>query len=192
MEFSRQDYWDEKPFPSPTDLLDPEIKPRSPTLQADSSPSDPPGKPSNSSRPLRAAKPSVLAGRVNLLPVLALGLGKFRDSSLAFLCPCFFPALPCGQSLMSTWIFTSSVYLVGREGNGNPLQCSCLENPRDRGALWAAVYGVAQSWTRLKQLSSSSSSYLVGGEGDEKQYDLPAPQMLGSNAPHKCFSFLCP
>ena len=35
------------------------------------------------------------------------------------------------------------------EGNGNPLQCSCLENPRDRGAWWAAVYGVAQSWTRL-------------------------------------------
>ena len=42
------------------------------------------------------------------------------------------------------------------EGNGNPLQCSCLENPRDRGAWWAAVYGVAQSQTRLKQLSSSS------------------------------------
>ena len=36
------------------------------------------------------------------------------------------------------------------EGNGNPLQCSCLENPRDREAWWAAVYGVAQSWTRLK------------------------------------------
>ena len=44
------------------------------------------------------------------------------------------------------------------EGNGNPLQCSCLENPRDGGAWWAAVYGVAQSRTRLKQLSSSSSS----------------------------------
>ena len=42
------------------------------------------------------------------------------------------------------------------EGNGNPLQCSCLENPRDDGALWAAVYGVAQSQTRLKWLSSSS------------------------------------
>ena len=43
-------------------------------------------------------------------------------------------------------------------GNGNPLQCSCLENPRDGGGLWAAVYGVAQSRTRLKRLSSSSSS----------------------------------
>ena len=43
------------------------------------------------------------------------------------------------------------------EGNGNPFQCSCLENPRDGGAWWAAVYGVAQSWTRLKRLSSSRS-----------------------------------
>ena len=42
------------------------------------------------------------------------------------------------------------------EGNGNPLQCSCLENPRDEGAWWAAIYGVAQSQTRLKWLSSSS------------------------------------
>ena len=44
------------------------------------------------------------------------------------------------------------------EGNGNLLQCSCLENPRDGRAWWAAVYGVAQSWTWLKRLSSSSSS----------------------------------
>ena len=43
------------------------------------------------------------------------------------------------------------------KGNGNPLQCSCLENPRDGGAWWAAVYGVAQSRTRLKRLSSSST-----------------------------------
>ena len=46
------------------------------------------------------------------------------------------------------------------EGNGNLLQCSCLENPRDGGAWWTVVYGVAQSRTRLKQLSSSSSSSL--------------------------------
>ena len=50
------------------------------------------------------------------------------------------------------------------EGNGNPLQCSCLENPRGGRAWWAAVYGVTQSRTRLKRLSSSSSRmhvYLV-------------------------------
>ena len=53
--------------------------------------------------------------------------------------------------------FHFSLSCIG-EGNGNPLQCSCLEDPRDRGAWWAAIYGVAQSWTRLKRLSSSSSS----------------------------------
>ena len=52
--------------------------------------------------------------------------------------------------------FHFSLLCIG-EGNGNPLQCSCLENPKDGGAWWAAVYGVAQSWTRLKRLSSSSS-----------------------------------
>ena len=52
----------------------------------------------------------------------------------------------------------SDLAAAAAEGNGNPLQCSCLENPRDGGAWWAAVYGVAQSWTRLKWLSSSSSS----------------------------------
>ena len=54
--------------------------------------------------------------------------------------------------------FHFSLSCIG-EGNGNPLQCSCLENPRDGGAWWAAVYGVSQSWTRLKWLSSSSSRH---------------------------------
>ena len=53
--------------------------------------------------------------------------------------------------------FHFSLSCIG-EGNGNPLQCSCLENPGVGGASWAAVYGVAQSRTRLKRLSSSSSS----------------------------------
>ena len=61
--------------------------------------------------------------------------------------------------------FHFSLSCIG-EGNGNPLQCSCLENPRDGGAWWAAVSGVAQSRTRLRRLSSSSSSsgnlYLQG------------------------------
>ena len=51
--------------------------------------------------------------------------------------------------------FHFSLSCIG-EGNGNPLQCSCLENPRDGGAWGAAVYGVAQSWTRLKRLRSNS------------------------------------
>ena len=52
--------------------------------------------------------------------------------------------------------FHFSLSCIG-EGNGNPLQCSCLENPRDGGAWGAAVYGIAQSQTRLKQLSSSNT-----------------------------------
>ena len=64
---------------------------------------------------------------------------------------------------MFIWhLMTSHVRCIG-EGNGNPLQCSCLENPRDGGAWWAAVYGVAQSRTRLKRLSISTSSSHVRG-----------------------------
>ena len=65
------------------------------------------------------------------------------------------------------WVTSLSLSRIG-EGNDNPLQCSCLENPRDRGAWWAAVYGVAQSRTRLKRLSSSSNSIIswkVNGTG---------------------------
>ena len=84
--------------------------------------------------------------------------------------PVFFPGKSYGQRRLvgcSPWghkesdmterlHFHFSLSCIG-EGNGNPLQCSCLENPRDGGALWAAVYGVAQSRTQLKQLSSRSS-----------------------------------
>ena len=63
------------------------------------------------------------------------------------------------------WVTSLSLFTFWNcigEGNGNPLQCSCLENPRDRGAWLAAVYGVAQSRTRLKWLSSSSSRMCIG------------------------------
>ena len=66
-------------------------------------------------------------------------------------------------SLSQTWQqlpFHFSLSCIG-EGNGNPLQCPCLESPRDGGAWWAAVYGVAQSRTRLKRLSSSSSNTYI-------------------------------
>ena len=56
--------------------------------------------------------------------------------------------------------FHFSLSCIG-EGNGNPFQCSSLENPRDRGAWWVAIYGVAQSRTQLKWLSSSSSIELL-------------------------------
>ena len=62
----------------------------------------------------------------------------------------------CKESDTTEWLpFHFSLSCIG-EGNGNPLQCSCLENPRDGGAWWAAVYGVVQSQTRLKWFSCSS------------------------------------
>ena len=91
------------------------------------------------------------------------------------------------DSLISTWyhglnLITRQVHtaqgtvgecflclLCSGEGNGNPLQCSCLENPRDGGAWWAAIYGVAQSRTRLKRLSSSSSMFIEGGDGNQEK-----------------------
>jgi len=76
--------------------------------------------------------------------------------------------------------FHFSLSCIG-EGNGNPLQCSCLENPRNGGAWWAAVYGVAQSRTRLKRLSSSSSSL---GWMDVLEAAFTVPMWLsGKNPP---------
>ena len=65
--------------------------------------------------------------------------------------PGFLTTGPPGKAYIPLFIGTHG------EGKGNPLQYSCLENPEDRGAWWAVVYGVAQSRTRLKRLSSSSS-----------------------------------
>ena len=80
------------------------------------------------------------------------------------------------ESDMTEWLhFHFSLSHIG-EGNGNPLQCSCLENPRDGGAWWAVVYGVTQSRTRLKWLSSSSSNALQGGK---------------HTVPSVCHSILC-
>ena len=86
-----------------------------------------------------------------------------------------------GQTRLSDFTFTFhfSLSRIG-EGNGNPLQCSCLENSRDRGAWWASVYRVAQSRTRLKRLSSSSSSCLIGeGNGTPLQYSCLENPMDG-------------
>ena len=95
--------------------------------------------------------------------------------------------------------FDFSLSCIG-EGNGNPLQCSCLENPRDGGAWWAAVCGVTQSWTRLKRLSSSSSSsrlldavpsYPVGreagGEDEEVGVGVMKAEASGAQGPSAKF-----
>ena len=76
------------------------------------------------------------------------------------------------ESGMTEWLhFHFSLSYTG-EGNGSPLQCSCLENPRDGGAWWAAVYGVAQRWTRLKRLRNSSSRDGWKGTGEDRKESL--------------------
>ena len=91
------------------------------------------------------------------------------------------------ESDMTEWLhFHFSLSCVG-EGNGNPLQCSCLENPRDGGAWWVAVYGVTQSRTRLKRLSSSSSSEVFMAQSLRHQHHSLTwglPAVLPSNTTH--------
>ena len=79
--------------------------------------------------------------------------------------------------------FHFSLSCIG-EGNGNPLQCSCLENPRDREAWWAAVYGVTQSRTRLKRLSSSSSKQRIKKQRHYFVNKGPSSQGYGFSSRH--------
>ena len=79
--------------------------------------------------------------------------------------------------------FHFSLSCIG-ERNGNPLQCSCMENPRDGGAWWAAVYGVVQSRTRLKRLSSSRAAKVWGAAGSVGALpgSRPTPTTQGEEA----------
>ena len=83
---------------------------------------------------------------------------------------------PGGLHSMGSWRvghdWVTSLSRIG-EGNGNPLQCSCLENPRDWGAWWAAIYGVAQSWTQLKWLSSSTLFHIESIPLQSQKYNMP-------------------
>ena len=105
---------------------------------------------------------------------------------------CLFPKQTIQyHSYPSLWSVLLLLATIGEE-NGNPLQCSCLENPRDGGAWWALVYGVTQSQTRLKQLSSSSSSssnhFPVAENDTERVSNLPADTKLVSPELNKNFS----
>ena len=103
-------------------------------------------------------KRSLLHGRkamTNLDGVLEKAMAT-HSSTLAWRIPWI--EEPGGLQSMESWrvghSWATSLWCIGK-GYGNPLQCSCLENPRDGGAWWAAIYGVAQSRTWLKRLSSS-------------------------------------
>ena len=82
--------------------------------------------------------------------------------------------------------FHFSLSCIG-EGNGNPLQCSCLENPRDSGAWWADIYQVAQSWTRLKWLSTMLSvSFIWKPSNSHKVANTSGPTQSDFFIHHKC------
>ena len=144
MGFCRQAYWSGLPFPFPGDLLDPGVESTSPALQVDSLPQN--------TRVYHMPCMKIRRRQWHPTPVLLPGKSH-RQRSLVGCSP-----WGCEESDTTERLhFHFSLSGLG-EGNGSPLQCSCLENPRDGGAWWAAVYGVSQSQTQLKRLSSSSSS----------------------------------
>ena len=116
------------------------MKPRCSALWADPLPSKPPGKLWSSHRPTQTQ------GKRNRTLLWMWGVARYIVEEYV------------GWKVLSSLENLMCYNVVVIVGNGNPLQCSCLENPRDGGAWWAAVYGVTQSQTRLKRLSSSSSS----------------------------------
>ena len=106
---------------------------------------------------LNVSRPCIRRRQWQPTPVLLPGKSHGRRSLVG--------CSPWGREESDTteWLhFHFSLSCIG-EGNGNPLQCSCLENPRDGGAWWAAICGVTQSRTRLKRLSSSSSRPCIQG-----------------------------
>ena len=151
------------PYPPPGDLPNPGIEPRSLTLQADSFTDSHQGSP----RILEwVAYPF---SRGSSWPRNCTGVSCIVEKAMATHSSTLAWKIPWteepgrlqsmgSQRIRHDWAISLSG--IG-EGNGNPLLYSCLENPRNGGAWWAAVYGVTQSLTRLKWLSSSSSSTCI-------------------------------
>ena len=153
MDFSRPEYWSEQPFPSPGDLPNPGIEPRSPTLQAGSLPAEP------------QEKPWIIFHHVDT--------PHFVYPFIHQICILLSiqPYLVVG--FLGSSVSKESIYNAGDpglipgsgrspgEGNGNPLRYSYLGNPMDEGAWRATVRGVTKIWTRLLATKPPPSPYLV-------------------------------
>ena len=141
MGFSRQEYWSGLLCPPPRDLLNPGIEPSSPTLQADSLPSEPAGRQDGGLVPAEFKSIDVFLVCLVFL-VLPHGMG--------------FPGVSDGKESACNAGDRGDAGLIPRsgrypgEGTGYPLQYSCLENSLDRGAWWATVHGVAKIQTQLR------------------------------------------
>ena len=161
MGFSKQEYWSGLTCTPPQIFPTPGNEPESslsPALQADSLPTEPPGKPKNDT--VASLNTDISANNFVFIFINEYISKQRRQWHPT---PVLLPRKSHGQRSLvgcSTWgrpksqtqLSNFSHFSLSRigEGNGNPLQCSCLENPRDGGAWWAAVYGVTQSQTRLK------------------------------------------
>ena len=127
MGFSRQEYWSGLPFPASGDLPNPGIKPVSPACVS-------------------------CIGRWILYPMSHVGV--VNPILLLYSFPQYFPAGSHGKESACNAGDLALIPGLGRfpgAGHGNPLECSYLENPMDKGAWWATVRGVAKSWTRLSR-----------------------------------------
>jgi len=144
MGFSRQEHWIGLPFPSPADLPNPGIKPKSSVLQVGSLLSEPPGKPRLIFIYIYTAKQRRQWHPTPVLLPWAEEPGRLQSMGSRRV-----------RHLLSNFTFTFHFHALEKEMATH--QCSCLENPRDGRAWWAAVYEVAQSRTWLKWPSSSSS-----------------------------------
>ena len=147
--FSRQEYWSGLSCPLPGDLPIPGINLWSPALRADSSQFEPPGKPRICTNPQELF--CLWSQIQNVCQTSFLGSPLRLWEGLY------------SKKYFLVWFFILLVTLHGfdgedeilfGEGKGNLFQCSCLENPRDGEARWAVIYGVTQSRTRLKRLST--------------------------------------
>ena len=156
MGFPRQECWSGLPCSTPRGLPDPEIEPASlafPSLAGRFFTSLPPGKHLSYQRVTlnqwEDSKHIFWIWQWHPTPVLLPG-NSHGWRSLVGCSPWRHEESDTTERLHFHFSFSHI-----EEGNGTPLQCSCLESPRGGGAWWAAVYGVAQNWTRLKWLSSS-------------------------------------
>ena len=159
MGFSRPEYWSGLPFPSPGDLPTQGSNPGLPHCRQMLYPLSHQGNligntPVQYKKLIKFLSDPLLSFSMASTLIQTIISGEWPDwSSHINFCP--LPNLYSASNTTERLHFDFSLSYIG-EGNGNPLQCSCLKNPRDGGAGWAAVYGVAQSRARLKQLSSSS------------------------------------
>ena len=151
MQFSRQEYWTELPFPSRGDLPDPGIKPGSPTLQANSLPSELPGK---LTRGLDIEKDRDDSDRGRDREMIEIQTEIEKEPTWASqVVPVVKNPLAKAGDIRDLGFIPRSGRSAGG-GHGNPLQYAFLENPMKRGVWRAVVHRVAQSWIQLKQLST--------------------------------------